>query len=79
MKPSRRLLIVVLIGAAVAVLADVLLRGDAEAQVWGSGIPGYWAVFGLVWTVVLAVASKWLGRLLLHRREDFYDEGDSDG
>ena len=78
MRPSRRLLIVVLAGAAAAVLADVLL-GEGEAELWGATVPGYWSAFGLVWAVVLAVASKWLGRLLLHRREDFYDDGDGDG
>jgi hypothetical protein len=77
MKPSRRLLIVVLVGAVVAVLADVLLGGD-EAHLWGEGVPGYWAVFGLVWTVVIVVASKWLGRVLLRQPEDFYDDSDAD-
>jgi hypothetical protein len=77
MKPSRRLLIVLLLGAIVAVLADVLLGGD-EGHLWGEGVPGYWAAFGLVSAVVLVVASKWLGHIVLHRRENFYDDGDGD-
>ena len=77
MKASRRLLIIVLVGAVVAVLADVLF-GDGEAHLWGDGVPGYWAAFGLVWTVVIVVVSKWLGHVLLHRPEDFYDDSDAD-
>lgn len=77
MKPSRRLLIVVLVGAVVAVLADVLL-GDSEAHLWGEGVPGYWAAFGLVWCVIIIVVSKWVGHIWLQRGEDYYDDGDSD-
>lgn len=66
-----------MVGVVVIILVDVLL-GDKEAHVWGSGIPGYWAAFGFVWTVVLIVVSKWLGHILLLRPEGFYDDSDGD-
>lgn len=48
-----------------AVLADLLL---------GAARPGFTAVFSFAGCVLIIVASKWLGRYLLQRHEEYYEE-----
>ena len=77
---TRGLLVTAILGALLAVGADLVL-GEArdDAGVWWSAYAGYWAAFGLVWCVVLVLVSKWLGRLWLQRREDYYPAEEDDG
>lgn len=75
---SKRLIIAFAVGLAVTIIADLLLKatGHFEAKVWGGGLVGYWAAFGLVWYLIIVVFSKFLGRFWLERREDYYDGED---
>lgn len=51
---------------AVAVAAD-LLRGADYA------FPGYYAAFGFAGCVLIVLVSKWLGKHLLQRSENYYE------
>jgi hypothetical protein len=61
----------------VLVLLDALPGAvdKAEAHTWlEESVPGFWALFGFLGCAVLIILSKWLGRLGVSRREDYYDE-----
>jgi membrane protein implicated in regulation of membrane protease activity len=76
---SKRLIIALVVGIALAILADLVLKATAtsEAKLWGGELVGYWAAFGFVWYLIIVVFSKLLGRYWLERREDYY-EGEDD-
>lgn len=62
---SRRALAVTVVALALMVVLD-LIRGDT------SPIPGYYAAIGLFGCVAIILVSKWIGKRLLQRREDYY-------
>jgi cell shape-determining protein MreD len=64
----RRLWVVIAIAFVVGIVADVLV---------GEDVPGFIAVFSFVGCIVIIVASKWLGKALLQRREDYYEGADA--
>ncbi len=68
------------ISIIIALVVDFGLVGGMHRieMVWFSDLPGYWAIFGLVWCIVIIVASKWLGHKILQRPEDYYQEENSD-
>ncbi|MBI2860582.1 MAG: hypothetical protein HYX91_03625 [Chloroflexi bacterium] len=59
-------------------LGDFLIYSDGT-DAWWQYVPGFFAVFGLVFCVVIVIASKFLGHLWLQRREDYYDRDDNNG
>lgn len=63
---NRTALIVTAAAFALGIVADVLT--DAPY------VPGYSATIGLAGCMVLIVATKWLGAVLIKRDEDFYPE-----
>lgn len=69
MKPgfkNPRLLVVVGVLVALGVIADVIIGY--------SPFPGYGALIGLGGCIALVFASKWLGKVLLERGEDYYPD-----
>ncbi|OHE33925.1 MAG: hypothetical protein A3J94_11400 [Syntrophus sp. RIFOXYC2_FULL_54_9] len=44
-----------------------------EAHGWWSAIPGFFALFGFFGCLLIIIFSKFLGRILLYKREDYYD------
>jgi hypothetical protein len=40
---------------------------------WFEKLPGFASLYGFASCVVIIFASKWLGKLFLCRREDYYD------
>ena len=60
----RRLWLVTAIAFVVGVGADALV---------GEDLPGFIAVFSFLGCIAIIVASKWLGKALLQRREDYYE------
>lgn len=40
---------------------------------WWSDIPAFWIYFGFVGCLVLILFAKLLGKLLVNRKEDYYD------
>lgn len=40
---------------------------------WFESLPGFASLYGFFSCVVIIFASKWLGKLFISRREDYYD------
>lgn len=68
----KRIWIIILSVLLVSVLSDFLLYRD-NAHEWWQSIPGFFAIFGLAFCVIIIVVSKLLGHLWLQQREDYYD------
>lgn len=41
---------------------------------WGDNFRGFWALFGLLGSVVMIKICKWISHLWLMKKEDYYDE-----
>ncbi len=58
---------------AVAIAGELFGPHDAEhAEHWWGAIPLFYVLFGFLGCVVIIFFSKWLGKLLLQRKEDYY-------
>ena len=68
----RRALVVVLIALIPVVVVDILRPQSGGHFAW-YGIPGFFALFGLIGCVAIVFISKWLGHSLLQRSNDYYD------
>ena len=71
--------LVIRAGVAVLVALVVLdalpaLVDKEHAHTAAEHVPAFWAAFGLLGCLLLVAAAKLLGRALLSRREDYYDE-----
>ena len=44
---------------------------------WWEGIPGFFAIFGVVFCVLIVLISKALGHYWLQRKENYYDRNDN--
>jgi len=67
----RGWIVAVVVGGISLALPYVLkpkLYGD-----WWEAVPGWWAWFGGIGCVAIVFISKWLGAILLSRREDWYE------
>ncbi len=62
---------------AVIVLAEIVLpllfHGEHPLHFWFENIPAWGSLYGLVSCVAIIVVSKFLGKVWLMRREDYYD------
>ncbi len=70
--PGARGLIVALICAAIALALPYVIHVEHHGGFWEK-IPAWWALFGAVGCVVIILASKALGAILLQKPEDWYD------
>ena len=62
-----------------SIIADLLLEsGQGHGEFPWSGIPGFFALFGLISCIAIILISKFLGHHWLQRREDYYDRDDDD-
>ena len=59
-------------GGALSIAAGFISAGE-ETHGWWSAIPGFFALFGFFGCLLIIVFSKFLGRILLYKREDYYD------
>ncbi len=62
-----------LILLALLVIVDLFVPRDHALFPWDF-IPGFHAGYGLLATIVIIVASKFIGHLFLMKREDYYDK-----
>jgi len=65
------LVISLIIVSAILFLLDFVLHPHHHSD-WENW-PGFYAVFGFVATVVLALVARYVFRPLLSRKEDYYD------
>ena len=71
----KRVVYTVLGVMALIVVLDAILVDKSHAHTWmEKGIPGFWAIFGLIGCILLILLSKWFGHLGIMTREDYYDE-----
>lgn len=64
-------------GLAVVALAEVAVKRLFHvdpAHFWYEDIPAWGSLYGLAACVVIIVASKFLGKAWLMRREDYYHD-----
>jgi hypothetical protein len=61
------------IGAVASLAAGFMTAGEDAHQGWWSVIPGFFALFGFAGCLVIIVFSKFLGKHLLYKREDYYN------
>lgn len=66
----RRLTLLFLVGL---LIADVLIPTGYGRMPW-EGVPGFGAILGVVSALAAIIVASLLGRLLLNRGEDYYDE-----
>jgi hypothetical protein len=70
MKMWHWVLLVVLTAATIAV--QVLV--DFYRPRWWDGVPGFFVAFGFIGCALIIYVSKWFGKHLVQRDEDFYDD-----
>ena len=63
------------IGLAMVALAEIVLPliFDAHSHFSFENLPAWGSLYGLASCVVIIVVSKFLGKIWLMRREDYYD------
>ncbi len=62
-----------LILLALLLIADVSIPKE-HAVLPGESLPGFYAVFGLVATLLIIIVSKLLGTLFISKQEGFYND-----
>ena len=61
---------------AVVVVVEILVVNVlhlSHPHFWFEQIPAFGSLYGLISCVLIIVVSKFLGKLLLMKREDYYD------
>jgi hypothetical protein len=56
-----------------AALISLAVEMTQEAHHWWEKIPGFYVFFGFAGCVAIILISKALGKLLLQKKEDYYD------
>ncbi len=69
------LVVVVLAEGALALAQKVLpeMFDSEHSHFWFEGIPAWGSLYGLASCVAIIIVSKFLGKVWLMRREDYYD------
>lgn len=58
--------------AAVSVLAQALAPHHVGGH-WWDAVPGSYSAYGFLGCAAIVIISKWIGKRLVQRREDYYD------
>ncbi len=64
------------IGLAAVALAEIVLPlifHNGHSHFWFENVPAWGSLYGLASCVAIIVVSKFLGKVWLMRREDYYD------
>jgi hypothetical protein len=56
-----------------SLLVESSMHHDPAHHQWWTGIPAFWIFFGFIGCAALIFFAKALGKLLLDRKEDYYD------
>jgi hypothetical protein len=59
--------------AGIIVISLVAQFSVAEHHHWWDVIPAFYGIFGFLGGVILIVVSRWYGKYVAYRREDYYD------
>jgi len=56
-----------------SIVAGLLAHHEPAPGHWWDGVAGFYAVYGLVGCILVVVGSRLLGKMVLERREDYYE------
>ncbi|MBN2372150.1 MAG: hypothetical protein JXO72_16865 [Vicinamibacteria bacterium] len=70
----RRFRKVFYLALVVVVLADLFSSHSEHAVFFWHKLPGFDALYGFLSCILVVLFAKTLGRMILQRREDFYDD-----
>jgi hypothetical protein len=62
-----------LAGLTALSVAVQVLGPHAAHPHWWDALPGSYALFGFLGCAAIVYVSKWIGKLFVLRREDYYD------
>lgn len=57
----------------VALLAGFALPSDMAHDAWWNRISAFFALFGFIGCLLIIFFAKFLGKVLLRKKEDYYD------
>jgi len=69
----KKLQITLFVLLAVMVVADAFIPKEHTVLAW-EAVPGFYALFGVVASILLLVVSKVLGHFFIQKRENYYDD-----
>lgn len=69
---TYQLVILALIAVASFVAEFGFLSGTSKGH-WWNHVPAFYALWGFVGCIVIILASKWMGKLFIQKKEDYYD------
>lgn len=56
------------------IIEKFFMHHDPKHHFWWNDIPGFFIIFGFVGCVAIIVVSKYIGKKLLQKDEDYYDD-----
>ena len=56
----------------ISLILEFTFLADYDSHWWNS-IPAFYAIWGFLSCIVIIYVSKWLGKLLIFRKENYYD------
>ena len=59
--------------AVLSLIVEFTSHHDSGHHHWWNAIPAFWIFFGFAGCLILIFLAKTLGKLLLNRKEDYYD------
>lgn len=71
MKTYHKLLLALVVLAGF--VAEFIFLADTKAKHWWNHVPAFYALWGFVSCVLIIYVSKWLGKVFIQTREDYYD------
>jgi len=60
----------------VSVVAGLLVHHEPAPGHWWDGVAGFYAVYGFAGCILIVFGSRLLGKMVLERREDYYEAAD---
>jgi hypothetical protein len=67
---TRKHWLVLSVIAVVSLIAQLSVK---ERHHWWDAIPAFYAAYGFVGCIVIVIVSKWFGKKIAFRDEDYYD------
>jgi hypothetical protein len=58
---------------ALITVGSLIGQHFADHHHWWDAIPGFYALYGFVGCILIVVISKWFGKKIVFREEDYYD------
>jgi len=56
----------------ISLILEFTFLADYDSHWWNS-IPAFYAIWGFLSCIVIIYVSKWLGKLFIFRKENYYD------